>query len=159
SALGDAYARLGKFAEARAQYAWLSRQRPHNLGYKVALFALAVLSGDDEELARLVGQIYDVEGEGATQWREGKACLLVGHARQTKGRDRAELKEAEQLLSEVQPRHLNWYRVRTGQGNIADLRGQRAVAVRHFLAAIDQGERSPAVLQRTLQLLCAMQRF
>lgn len=111
----------------------------------------------DEALARkdlaaadaLVDQMRAADGADGPAAKAARAAVLIARA---EGGDKAGLAEAEELLAAVQGLRPGSPRPVAARGRVADLRGDRAVAVARYREAVDAGDRQPQVLVRLVEL-------
>jgi tetratricopeptide (TPR) repeat protein len=156
--VADAYARAGVLGAAKRIYSRLAEEQRHDLGVKIALFDLAARQGDLATMKRLAASLHSLEGEEGTLWRYAQAGELIVRARQH-GNDKAALAEARSLLGRVAARRPTWFRVPALQAQIDEMEKNGTAAAAQYLRAIDLGERSPAVIQRAIQLLYANEKY
>jgi tetratricopeptide (TPR) repeat protein len=153
SNLADAYLQLGRTERARDLWQQVT-SRPENkndLRSRLALFDLALRSGDSAAMSAPIAALKAIEGEDGTLWRYGRAVQLVHQAETL--RDHAPLVEASELLQAVAKRRTTWGRVPLVQAQIHDLRGQVGAAIAKYRQAVQLGERNPATLKRLATLL------
>src|SRR5581483_4453844 len=134
----------------------VARDKPNDLGVRIHLFDLALQARDDAAAAGQLNEIRRLEGDKGTLWRYCTAARLIEGA--ARG-DRSGLEEAHTLLTLVAARRPAWHRVPVCEGRIAELCGNGGEAIRHYLRAIDLGERDTTVLLKTIQLLYERQRY
>jgi tetratricopeptide (TPR) repeat protein len=153
--LAEAYTVLDAPEQARRLWEQEAAKQPNDLGVRVRLFDLALQMKDEDAAGRLVGEIRRLEGEKGTLWRYCAAARLIAWPPE----NRKGLDEARALLATVAARRPGWHRVPVCEGRIDELSGNPDAAVRHYLRAIELGERNPAVLQTTIRLLYERNRF
>jgi tetratricopeptide (TPR) repeat protein len=83
------------------------------------------------------------------------ACLVMG----AKPGDKETLAAAHRALERASAQRAYWGRVTALEATILELENQKENAVRKYLAALDQGEDHPAVVRRTVMLLCEQGRY
>ena len=127
---------------------------PENLEARLFLFDLAFRNGDAAGVKRVLQEIRGLEGEGPF-WHYGEAslCLLAKPASAT-------LDEAAfEHISAAQKLRPGWSALSLLTAQIYDRQGQRTVALRNYLGAIELGERSSGAVRRAVELLYAEQRY
>jgi cellulose synthase operon protein C len=150
------YRLLGDLVKAEQFLRRLEKSQPHNLMVRLALFDIALESGNEKAAEDLIEKMRQVEGQAGARWRFGKANLLIWHAQQTGNKNG--LEEAQALLTALAAERPAWPRIMVSQGLIQELLGNRESAVTRYLAAIDLGEFHPPMILRTLKLLYQSQR-
>ena len=155
-ALGDAYLLAGDAPSAERVWERLAERRPGDLGVRLRLFDLALESGRDDVVRRLLGEIRTIEGEDGVWRRYGEAALRI--ARATRG-EKEDLDQAAKDLAEVAERRPGWSRVLVAEAEICDLQGRPEGALEKYQQAVNLGERRPAVVRRLVDLLYDRQRF
>jgi tetratricopeptide (TPR) repeat protein len=148
--LAEAYAAVDAPEQAWRLWKQVARVRPNDLGVQLRLFDLAQLMKHDEDVDDVLKAIRDIEGEKGTYWRFCAAARLISRA---ESGDKRGLEDARSLLRSVADRRPAWYRVPVAEARIDEISGKPDAAVRHYLRAIELGERSPQVLQTTARLL------
>lgn len=164
--LSDAYLRLKDAAEAGRIMTRVAGEWKDDLRSRLALFDLALKSGDDAAIDRAVGEIRSAERGEVTQsaggsdgvlWRYARACQLIRFA---KPGDKAAMEEARGHLEAVAISRPAWSNVAVSLAEIDDLMGNHDGAIKNYLRAIvDLGERRTAPIQRTIQLLYDKRRY
>jgi tetratricopeptide (TPR) repeat protein len=169
-ALAEAYPLVKRPAEARRLWERLAALKPNDLGVRINLFDLALQTGEQGEAERLVEDIRRLEGEKGTRWRYASASCLIGRAGRPRdpgtGRfkpptdeEQKSLGQARALLVAVAARRPAWCRVPVCEALIEERYGREDVAVRHYLRAIELGERQPTVLLEAIRLLREQGRY
>lgn len=164
-ALGAAYLRMGNIPEAMRLWEQVAKRQPDDLAAQISLLELAMRSGDQPAAERALNQVRRLEGEEGAYWRYGQARLLMRRylklepsQRNTSGESL--LSEARVLLTQAGSERPGWSRVPLSEAQIDDLVGRPQAALANYLKAIlELGERSPAALKRTVELLNQQQRF
>ncbi|MGA2060500.1 MAG: tetratricopeptide repeat protein, partial [Thermoguttaceae bacterium] len=116
-------------------------------------------AANNQDLAALEEALKDVkkvEGEGAL-WLFGQARLLA--VRAAKENNPGLLDEALQYLAKARDLRPSWPRIPLFMGTIYDQQNKPDQALKHYMDAIDLGERNPAALRRTVQILFQKQRY
>lgn len=122
-------------------------------------FLRAEQAANSQDLAALEAALKDVEkveGKGPL-WLFGQARLLAIKA--SKENNLSLLDDAMAKLEQAQELRPSWPRIPLFMGTIYDQRQKTDLALKMYLKAIEQGERSPAAMRRTVQLLSAQQRY
>jgi tetratricopeptide (TPR) repeat protein len=147
----EALYRLGDVAAAARLWAELAGRYPGDLDSRFHLLELALESGTDGEVKRLVDEVRPIEGDEGALWRYGEAARLIARAR--RGRPDL-LPQARRLLAEVGRRQRGWGRVSLLEAAADEVEGNAEAAVLHYLQALGQGEDRPRVVYRAARLLC-----
>jgi len=157
--LALAYARIGKEGESARLWKLLAAQQPDDLNVRLTLFDLAVRAGDPKAARDALDPIRRIEGEDGSYWRFGQALLRIASVR-ADAKDRAPLAEARADLEKVALQRPSWSRVPLALAEVDQLDDRPDAAIRQLLRAIlELGERSPAAIRRTAQLLSERQRY
>jgi tetratricopeptide (TPR) repeat protein len=154
--LAAAYLRIGEVGKAERLWNQLAGRQPNNLGVRLLLFDLAVQTGEEKEVQRLLKEIKGIEGETGTWWRYGEVVHLIALAK--KGRKEG-LDQAGTYLTEVAKQRRDWSRVRVAEAEIQELQGHPDEALDKYQQAVELGDRQPVVIQRLVLLLYERQRF
>jgi tetratricopeptide (TPR) repeat protein len=134
----------------------LDKLEPSNLVTKLNLFDSAVETGDTDAMGKLIKAMREIEGNKGKRWRYAEVIRQIWEAQ--KRDDKKGLPEAKALLDKLAEEQPGWHRVPTCQGYLQELLGNREAAVKHYLNAIDLGERNQAVIDRIISLLGRMKR-
>jgi tetratricopeptide (TPR) repeat protein len=154
--LADAFAHLGDAATAENLWLRVTEQSPGDLSCRVVLFDLALQSGNEKVLERLLKEMEAIEGPGGTLWRYAKACRLIRQARQGQT---ARLQEARFILDQLATARPTWSRIPLAQAEISDIRKDSSAAIKSFQRALELGERNPLAMRRLLELLYQQRRY
>ncbi len=154
--LAEAHSRHGDLAEAERIAKYLAEQQPHDLRCRVLLIDLALQSGHEADLERLLADVRRIEGEDGAQWRLGEAARLLLRARQG---DRQGLIRARAYLAEAARRRPDWARIPLMEAVVDELDGNQERAIQDYQRAQDLGDRQPAVARRLAQLLYERRRY
>lgn len=162
--LADAHLRLGDSAEAERLWRQVAEQQPNNLGIRLVLFDLALVAKDSMEVERLLAEIHRIEGENGTFWRYGEAARLIQQARpaekeQLSESARRQLRDARQYLIKAGTLRPSWARIPALEAEIDEMEGAFSTATEKYQQALELGDRRPAIIRRTVQLLFEQQRF
>src|SRR5205085_8189338 len=111
---GTLCALLGGTARAQQLFLRLEKMRPHDLTVKLALFDLALESGNTQAVDALIADMRRIEGATGTRWRYARATRLI--ARAMKNNNTESLEEARSLLNALAIERPNWFRVAVSQG-------------------------------------------
>jgi tetratricopeptide (TPR) repeat protein len=128
----------------------LADLRASDLRTQSALLELAWQGGELELLTSLVPRVRRLEGEEGTRWRFGEAARIVLQAQRGEG---ADPDEARRLLAEVSRLRPGWAQAAVLKGQLAELARDGAGAADAYAQAFDEGERSPRMVLRLVQLL------
>jgi tetratricopeptide (TPR) repeat protein len=154
--LAEAHAHLGDAARAERLWLRVADQSPGELGCRVVLFDLALQSGNEKLLERLLKEMESIEGNSGTLWRYAKACCLIRQGRQGQA---AHLEEASSILQQLAAARPAWGRVPLAQAEISDLQKDASAAIKSFQRAIELGERNPLAMRRLVELLYQQRRY
>ena len=157
--VGQAILGTGDLDAAKEIWARIAKDQPYDVGARLMLFDLAVLSNDLPAIEKAVAELERVQGEDGTLARYARASQLILAARKNKASAKGKLERAKTLLIEVGARRHWWARVPLRLADIAELEGDTAAALVHYQRAIKLGERTPSVIARTVQLLSERQRY
>jgi predicted Zn-dependent protease len=152
--LAIVYTQAKMTAEARDLWLWLAAKHPNDLPSRLALFDLAASDNDEaarKDMDRLQNQIRKIEGDDGVIWRQARISVLLTDAQ--KRSDLSGLSDAKKLLAQIAARQPDSPRVPLNGARIADVEGRPDDAVPLYLRAIQLGERDPAALARTYNLL------
>lgn len=149
--LAEAFQRVGEPREAELLWRLYLEQKPQNLRVRQLLFEQALSAGDRSGMEKAVADLKEAEGEEGVYWRSCAAVALLARGRAEGAQTVAA--EVRGLVEEIRQRRAKWARVAVLEGELAELEGKLEEAVVKYQQAIDQGERSPRVIQRTVELL------
>lgn len=135
----------------------LSKLDPNNLSVQLLLFDLALLGDRKSILEEALGSIKRIEGDGPL-WRYGEAVRLTIEGRGEDG-DANALATAEIHLAEARISRPSWSRIPLLMAEIDDMQDDTDNAVRHYLEAIELGERNPKAISRLVSLLYKQKRY
>jgi cellulose synthase operon protein C len=134
----------------------LSRKDANNLEVQFLRLEQAANSQDLAALEDALKDVKKAEGEGPL-WLFGQARLLA--VRATKENNPALYDEALQYLAKAHELRPSWSRISLFMGTIYDQQNKPDQAVKCYTDAIDMGERNPAAVRRTVQILIQQQRY
>lgn len=154
--LTEAHYRYGNLAEAERLARSLAARLPHDLRSRVLLIDLALRSGKEADLDRLLPEVRRIEGEDGAQWRLGEAARLILRARQGARHD---LPRARAYLTEAARRRPEWARIPLAEAAVDELEGNAERAIQDYQRAQELGDRQPAVARRLAQLLYERRRY
>ncbi len=149
--VAEALFRVGEIAEADKLWRLYLEVQPKDLRVRQVLFELAQQANDEAAMTKELADLKAVEGPDGVYWRSCAVVRLLGQSRRVGGAEHAN--EIRQLLAEIKTRRPKWSRTLLMEGELAELEGKHEEAVGHYLLAIDQGERSLRLIQRTVELL------
>jgi tetratricopeptide (TPR) repeat protein len=162
AALADAYTRAGALDRSRRLVQQLADAQPKNQALQLSLFDQCLRDKDLTAAAAVLDRIKALDsveegtGDGLI-WRYGQVRLLLQRAED--GGPTSALTEARNLLDEIRARRPGWPGGLVAQARIYELQKAPRSALESYEAAIKAGERSPAVIQRTAQLLMGQGRY
>jgi tetratricopeptide (TPR) repeat protein len=154
--LADAFTHLGDAAAAEKFWLRVAEQSPGDLSCRVVLFDLALQSGNQKVLDRLLKEMEAIEGSSGTLWRYAKACCLIHQARQGQT---AGLQEAGSILNRLATARPTWSRIPLAQAEISDIQRDSSTAIKSFQRALELGERNPLAIRRLVELLYQQRRY
>ncbi|HTU92356.1 MAG TPA: tetratricopeptide repeat protein [Gemmataceae bacterium] len=162
--LAGAYWRLGDTPAAERLWQMVAQQQPTNLGVRLMLFDLALISKSTTALDRLTKEIRGIEGANGAFWRYAEASRLLQLARprddeQLTESGRRQLREARQYLVEAARRRPTWPRIPALEAEIDEIEEHFSAAIEKYQQALALGERRPPLVRRTVQLLFEQRRF
>jgi cellulose synthase operon protein C len=155
--LAALYQRAGNYSSARRLWGRLADEQPEVLTSRIALFNLAFLAGDTAAMKSHLEEIKKIEGDGPL-WRFGQVRYLIQRARANPEEVPA-LAPARSLLAIVSARRPAWSEVALAEAEIDDLQGNPESALRHYLRAVELGNRSWMALHRAVGMLVERGRF
>ena len=155
-ALGDAYAQAADVPDAVRLWERFAKRHPKDLIVRLSLFQAALDRGDDAAVERLLAEIYQLEGEGGPFWSYGDAARLL--VRAARG-EPVELGVARERAAAAVAQRPNWAGALVVQARIDDLGGNPDKALEGYTRAIELGERQPAVIRRSVDLLFQQGRY
>jgi tetratricopeptide (TPR) repeat protein len=136
----------------------IAKREPNNVQVRFVLFEQAVRAEDDAGMVSMLKEIDQVAGQGAF-WLYGQAVRLSIQAKKEKdGKQEGLLKEALGYLGRAKELRQGWSRIPLLTAGIYDQMGDVDEALKNYQEAIDMGEREPAAIQRTVQILTQKQR-
>ena len=121
----------------------------------------ALRGREDAELEQALAELKKVVGEDA-YWHYGQARRISASVEEKKlNQAEAErvLAEALQHLARARELRPTWSRIVAMIGVVYGQMGKTDSALNHYQEAIELGERNPQVIQRTIQLLFAKQKY
>ena len=107
-------------------------------------------------MKRIIDEVHETTGEGAL-WHYGQALMLTMSGDETK--DKQNYVTAISHLEKAIVTRPTWERVHTLWAEILERQGDTRVATEHYLKAIDLGENSTRITNRTLGLLLNAKRY
>jgi tetratricopeptide (TPR) repeat protein len=156
--LADLYFEGGSYNEARRLWQALAArpEQAENLQLRLLLFEGALRQGNDAEMTQLLRQIKALEGSDGLWWRYGESLRLIALARRG---DKDAAARAQLLLREVAARRAEWPALTLAEADLAQVRGNKELAIAKYRTAIRQGARHPTVCRQLVQLLLQQQRI
>ncbi len=150
------FERVGAHQEAEDTCRQWAERAPRDLNPRIFLFNLARQRGDDSTMTRLVGEVKQIEGDDGTYWRYCEARRL---SRSSDRSDQAARNSAREFLTELSAQRPGWAPIPLALAELDEQSGARELAIKNYQRAIDLGERSVPIVQRTAQLLFASRRY
>jgi predicted Zn-dependent protease len=160
--VAQAVTQLNDLNQARQAWTRVAKEHPQDLGARLVLFDLAVLANDEAGVRQAQMEIERLQGPEGSFARHAKACELLVQVRKdpVSRESKKQLAEARNHLTAVAARRPYWARVRVRQAEVEELLGNSEAAITHYQEAIlRQGENTPVVVTRLIQLLRERQRF
>jgi tetratricopeptide (TPR) repeat protein len=134
----------------------LAELRPNDLGVRIALFDLALLSKDQPAISRAIEDIRSIEGADGSLGKYARAAQLVEEARAS---DRSKLVEARGLLEDVMARRPSWPRAPVCLALAEELAGNTEQAISRYHHAVELGDHSVSTIRSLVMLLYQRRRF
>lgn len=143
----------------------------NNLHIRFMLFESALRLKSKSDMSAMLREIERIEGNGP-HWLYGRAVQLMLEAveldsqaaKEDSEKKRAQVKEnlvrAQQYAARAREKHPKWSRLPALIGEIYRQQGDRERALENYLEAVKElGERNPAAIRTTAQLLLQQQRY
>ena len=146
----------GDVPQSRQLCRRIADKEPSNVQVRYLLFELARHAQDEAAMDQALTELKRIAGR-STYWLYGQAVLLSMRAREQQGGDSL-LDQALSCLSEARELRQSWGRIPLLAADIYYQQGKSNEALKNYLEAIDLGERNPAAIQKTVQLLFQKQR-
>jgi tetratricopeptide (TPR) repeat protein len=161
SGLADVQLSLENVKAARQLWQRVAKlpSRRTDLRLHLLLFDLAVKAEDEDGMRRTLEEIRTVEGSQGAFHRYGEALRLIWQARKKPDERTKSLDEAQAHLDRVQSVRPTWPPLFLARAQIARMNGQWDQAIRNLQEAIQNGERSPAVIRDLVELLANEGRY
>ncbi len=156
AALAASLDQLGEAREAEALWRETARRRPRDLASRLVLLERAAGGRRAAEAGALAAEVEQVEGPGGPAGCYARALTALAGARPG---DTAALGAARGQLERAALLRPSWARVHTLRGDVEAGAGRREEAVRHYLTALDRGERRLGVWRLAGQLLFELRRY
>jgi len=155
--LADALYFVGDWEAAGRLWQRVADAEPENIRVRLFLFDLALSRRDEPRMGRLLDEIRQIEGgQGGPLTLLGEAIRAVHRAHQG---DLEALAEARDHLERARMQRPAWSRIPLLESEIDEIEQDRQAATKHYLQAIELGERNPQVVRRTVQLLYQQGRY
>lgn len=155
SGLADIHLSLGNYKEAKRLLEQCTKLDPMQLAALEKLVELANLEKNEEEATRLIKTIRQLEGEDGYRWALSRLNMLFEKLQQG---DKSELVETDTLVKKLMNSRPAWFKTAYVQGRFLELTGQIDDAIEKYKLAVEQGERNPEIVKRTVQLLTVRRR-
>jgi tetratricopeptide (TPR) repeat protein len=151
------------FQQAAQLTQLLMAQAPNDLRVRMQLFEVAAQASDFPLMEKALGEVRRLEGSGPL-WHYATAVRLSLPAKEGKDKERpdkasqatarqAVLEQALEHLAAARQSRPGWSRALMLEGVIYEELRQEGPALAKYLQAVEQGETSPEVVRRALQLL------
>jgi len=149
-------AAVGDYDDALNKLTAVSKVEPKNLRIRISQLEMAFQSKNLEVMKQVLEEVRSLTAEGAV-WHYGEAIVLTLQAQTS---DEAKnLARAMDHLEKARKLRPTWEKIPKLAGDIYEMRGDLKSAGDQYLEAVRLGERSQAVTNRTLALLCTEKRF
>ncbi|PQO38060.1 tetratricopeptide repeat protein [Blastopirellula marina] len=146
---------IGDFENAEKLCTQLAELEPNNLSIHLLLFDLALMGDRNVVFQSALDSIHRIEGNGPL-WRYGEAVRLMAKGRDG---DSQALAAAEKQLAEARVARPAWSRIPLLMAEIDEAQSDLDGSVRHYLEAIELGERNPRAVSRLVRLLYQQKRY
>ncbi len=154
--LAESCLRSGQRSEGRKLYAELADANEHDLKLAILAAQLAWEDRDRPDLDRWSQRLQTLEGSTGTHWHDFRVRALLGSSGRVSQQD---LREATQLLKEIEELRPNWPQLYMLRGFVARLQGRTHDAIDAFNNAIQFGDKSVSTCEQLLELLQQEGRF
>jgi cellulose synthase operon protein C len=148
-------------------WARLAAEDPANIGLRLNLLDLALQTANKADIEKNIKQIEEIEGNEGLQGRYCQVRYLIWQAQRAGDKDtrQAIQDKARGLLEDLVSRRGDWSVIPLASAELAeqelalnDLKGEELRAkeesiINFYIQAIKLGQRRPAVVRRTVQLL------
>jgi predicted Zn-dependent protease len=146
-------AAAGELSTAQTHWRALAARSPADVRVRLRLLDVALAATDTDEIRRLTDEIRAAEGRGGPLGAYGEAAWRVARAEQ------GDLAEALSLLKVAGELRPSWTSVLLLEAVVLEKQGRKELALEKYQAAVDRGERRPAVVRRLTQLLYEQHRY
>lgn len=134
----------------------LAELQPRRLDLRFGLLRLALADNDEKAARAQVAQLKELEGEGGAYWRCGDVATRLQFSPND---EKTWIHDARGLLKPAAEGRPDWSLPALLLGELDEREGNLEKAFQNYRAAIELGERSPALVRRTVQWLQSRQRF
>jgi len=162
SGLADVQLNLENVQAARELWRRVAKMpsRRTDLSLHLLLFDLAVKADDEDDMRQTLADIRNVEGRQGPFHRYGEALRLIWRAKKLPAEERPKvLDEARVHLDRVQSLRPTWAPLLLARARVDQLSDRPDLAIGHLQEAIQNGERSPAVIRDLVELLTSAERY
>lgn len=146
----------GDTAQSKVLCRRIGDEEPTNVQVRYLLFELAYRAQDAAAMDQALAELKRVAGRNAF-WLYGEAVRLMFRAQDAAGASPL-LEQALSCLAEARGLRESWGRIPLLAGDIYYQQGKLDEALKNYQQAIELGERSPAAIQKTVQILFRKQR-
>jgi tetratricopeptide (TPR) repeat protein len=139
----------------------IAKNDPNDVQSRYQLAEQALREKNDAELEQALKEVERIAGQDAF-WHYGQAHRLawsVEEKKLSKAAAEPVLNEALKHLSQAREQRPSWARLVSLMGVVYGQLGKIDSALNTYQEAIELGERNPQIIQRTIQLLFAKQRY
>ena len=164
-ALASAFLRIGEMDRAIGLWKTLVEARPSDPKLLLTLFDVELARGNQEQVQAAIDRIRANLGSGSEYTHFAEAARLISQIEKKPGDEKPlsqndvnRLNEASRLVQLAKRERPHWHDATRLEATIAGMRGDMDKAIERYLEAVNQGERSPRVLQRLVALLYAADR-
>ena len=147
---------VGDYGDSEKLALQVDAALPKNLPIQLLLLDIATRTKQLKLMKRIIDEVHETTGEGAL-WHYGQALMLTMSGDETK--DKQNYVTAISHLEKAIVTRPTWERVHTLWAEILERQGDTRVATEHYLKAIDLGENSTRITNRTLGLLLNAKRY
>lgn len=162
--IAQVYLSIGKPEKAKAVWKTLAEGSDAPVMARLALIELARRSGEAAEIDEQLKFITEIEGEAGPYGNVVKVQQILSGIDLKVGESLTDpqkqlLNQCRDLLQQAQSQRTSWTYVERLLGDVERLLGNKEVAVEHYRRAIDQGDRTQAIVSYVVDALYEQKRF